>query len=230
MNENHALCATKEWSEHMRDDVISYMTAHAQLGESMLEIGPGPGASTEWLRQEVRRLVAVELDEASASRLAKRYVGTNVDVVAGDATRLAYHDDIFDSVGCFTMLHHVPTATRQNAILSEALRVLRPGGVLVASDSLPSDGLHGFHVDDTCNPIDPGSLIARLQAIGFVRITVVVDDILKFIAHKPVPAAEAEPACETRSDAASTRGTPAAPAARPEDDKPCSCADREGAT
>lgn len=187
MNENHALCATPEWSEEIRHSVVAYMTAHANLGESMLEIGPGPGAATEWLRHEVKQLVAIELDETSAGRLAERYEGTNVEVVVGDATRLAYPDDSYDSVGCFTMLHHVPTAKLQNAILAEALRLLRPGGVLVASDSLPSDGLHAFHVGDTYNPIDPGSLISRLQAIGFDRITVVVDDALKFIVHKPVP-------------------------------------------
>ena len=33
----------EEWSEHMRDEVVTYMTAHADLGESMLEIGPGAG-------------------------------------------------------------------------------------------------------------------------------------------------------------------------------------------
>jgi SAM-dependent methyltransferase len=187
MNENHALCATREWSEEMRDSVVAYMTAHADLGDAMLEIGPGPGAVTEWLRHEVKRLVALELDGAAAAALASRFAGTNVEVLVGDATRVDCPDASFDSVGCFTMLHHVPTARRQNAILSEALRVLRPGGVLVGSDSLPSNGLHDFHAGDTYNPIDPGCFIARLQAIGFGRITVVVDDIVKFLAHKPDP-------------------------------------------
>lgn len=187
VNENHALCGTPEWAAHIRDDVIRYMTGHAELGESMLEIGPGPGAATEWLRHEVKRLVVVERDETAAASLAARYEGTNVEVVSGDATRLDCPDGTFDSVGCFTMLHHVPSARLQNAILSEALRVLRPGGVLVASDSLPSNGLHDFHAGDVYNPVEPGSLIARLDALGFARITVVVDDILKFIAHKPEP-------------------------------------------
>jgi ubiquinone/menaquinone biosynthesis C-methylase UbiE len=170
----------------MRDEVVTYMSAHADLGESMLEIGPGAGASTEWLRHEVKRLVAMELDESSAAKLGQRFRGTNVEIVVGDATELACPDESFDSVGCFTMLHHVPTSRLQNAIFAQVLRVLRPGGVLVASDSLPSDGLHSFHVEDTYNPVDPGSLIARLQAIGFDRITVVVEDVLKFIAHKPM--------------------------------------------
>ena len=187
MNKNHAVCGTQEWSEHIRDEVISYMTAHAHFGESMLEIGPGPGAATEWLRHEVRQLVALELDERAAAALAARYSGTNVEVVVGDATRLDYPDGHFDSVGSFTMLHHVPTAPLQNAVLSEALRVLRPDGVLVASDSLPSNELHEFHLNDTYNPVDPGSLVARLQTIGFDRITVSVDNVLKFIAHRPEP-------------------------------------------
>jgi SAM-dependent methyltransferase len=187
MNENHALCATPEWSAEIRDVVVAYVTAHADLGESMLEIGPGPGAATEWLRLEVKQLVALDVDEDAAAALAARYAGTNVEVVTGDATRIEYPDGNFDSVGCFTMLHHVPTTRLQNAILAEAFRVLRPGGVLVGSDSLPSDGLHAFHAGDTYNPVDPGSLIARLQTIGFERLTVAVDDILKFIAHKPDP-------------------------------------------
>jgi ubiquinone/menaquinone biosynthesis C-methylase UbiE len=185
VNDNHALCATTEWSEYMRDNVLNYMTAHADIGDSMLEIGPGPGACTEWLRHEVKVLVALELDGSSASGLAHRFEGTNVEVVVGDAARLEYADGSFDSVGCFTMLHHVPTRQLQDALLREALRVLRPDGVLVASDSLADNDLHDFHAGDTYNPVDPGSLISRLQAIGFDRITVVVDEILMFIAHKP---------------------------------------------
>jgi ubiquinone/menaquinone biosynthesis C-methylase UbiE len=191
MNEHHALCATREWSEYMRDQVISFMKAHSDLGESMLEIGPGPGGATEWLRHEVKRIVAIEIDEAQAVGLSHRFEGTNVEVISGDATSLSYPDGTFDSVGCFTMLHHVPTARLQNALLAEALRVLRPGGVLVASDSPPSNDRHRLHVDDVYNPVDPGTLITRLQTIGFERITLVAEDLVKFIAHKPLEAREA---------------------------------------
>lgn len=191
MNANHSLCATQAWSEHMRDEVITYMAPHVDLGESMLEIGPGPGASTEWLRHDVKRLVPVELESrrrpasfgGTRGRTSRWWLGTppGPSIQRGPSTRSA-------ASRCFIMWR--PPGFRTPSSPRPALGALRTSGVLVASDSLPSDGLHGFHVDDTCNPIDPGSLIARLQAIGFDRITIVVADILKFIAHKPVPEAE----------------------------------------
>jgi ubiquinone/menaquinone biosynthesis C-methylase UbiE len=186
MNENHAeLCPSPEWAALIQDEVLPSLTRHADLGEEMLEIGPGPGAATEWLRQKVKRLIAVEVDAAAAGKLADRFAGSNVEVIVGSAAELSYPDESFDSVGCFTMLHHVPTLALQNKILAEAFRVLRPGGVLICSDSLASNDLHHFHEGDTYNPVEPTSVLARLQTLGFENITVVVDGILKFIAHRP---------------------------------------------
>src|SRR5215469_16924966 len=150
MNENHArVCSSPEWAEHLQTDILPSLTELAELGDDMLGNGPGPGAATEWLRHRVKRLTVLEIDATAAETLTKRYEGSNVEVIVGDATRLSWPDGSFDSVGSFTMLHHVPTQALQNEILAEALRVLRPGGVLIASDSLPSDGLHHFHEGDT---------------------------------------------------------------------------------
>ena len=186
MNENHArVCPSPEWAAHMQTDILPSLAQHADLGDDMLEIGPGPGAATEWLRHRVKRLTVLEIEEAAAAKLAERYAGSNVEVIVGDATRLSWPDGSFDSVGSFTMLHHVPTQALQNEILAEALRVLRPGGVLIASDSTASDGLHHFHEGDTYNPIDPGTVVTRLQTLGFGALTVMIDDRLKFVARKP---------------------------------------------
>jgi ubiquinone/menaquinone biosynthesis C-methylase UbiE len=185
MNKNHALCASPEWAEHIQVNILPALVAGVHLGEDLLEIGPGPGAATDWLRNKVRRLVALELDAGAAEALSERLGGTNVEIVSGDAAALEYTDGSFDSVACFTMLHHVPTVSLQNRLLGEALRVLRPGGVLIGADSLASDDLHHFHLGDTYNPVEVGSFLPRLQTIGFERITLVVDGMMTFIAHKP---------------------------------------------
>jgi len=186
MNENHArVCGSPEWAEYLQTEVLPVVTRDVDLGAAMLEIGPGPGAATDWLRHKVRQLTVVEVDEAAAAALDERYRGTNVKVRTGSGAELGYPDASVDSVGTFTMLHHVPTLALQNKILAEAFRVLRPGGVLVGSDSLAGNDLHHFHADDTYNPVDPASLLARLQTIGFGQITVMIDERLMFIARKP---------------------------------------------
>jgi len=192
MNENHALCSTPEWAASLQSEMLEPVTAGLDLGDEMLELGPGPGAATRWLRRRVARLVALELDPDAAARLACELAGTNVTVQVGDSTQVPFSDASFDSVGCFTMLHHLPTADEQFRTLGEAFRVLRPGGVLVGADSVASQGLHEFHEGDTYNPIDPARLLVFLQAAGFGHVMVSAGDGLLFTARK----LSAERSCE----------------------------------
>ena len=186
MNSEHQqLCTSPEWEAHLQTTVLPSVVSGLVLGDEMLELGPGPGAATDWLRRRVRRLVVVETDMQTANTLRDRFEATNVEVVHGDATVLPFAADSFDSVAAFTMLHHVPTRPLQARVLSEALRVVRPGGVLFGSDSLHSDELHHFHRDVTYNPIEPATLLGLLGAHGYVRIAIEVDDQLTFVAHKP---------------------------------------------
>src|SRR5580658_9949711 len=125
MNENHAkVCGSPEWAAWLQDEILPALTQGVDLGAEMLEVGPGPGAATEWLRHKVKRLVALENEEEAAAKLAAKYGGTNVEVLTGDATALDFADGSFDSAASFTMLHHVPTFAQQNRLLAEVLRVL----------------------------------------------------------------------------------------------------------
>lgn len=185
MNENHAvLCASEEWAEFLETEILTPLAAAVDLGGELLELGPGPGASTRWLRHRVERLVALELDPVAAAKLAEEFEGTNVTVEVGDCTNVPFEDESFDAVASFTMLHHLPTQAQQFAALSEAYRVLRPDGVLIGSDSIASQGLHEFHEGDVYNPIDPPRLLVFLQAAGFARVTLMVGLGLRFTAHK----------------------------------------------
>ncbi len=187
MNSNHdKLCGSPEWAAHIQDEVLPVVTAQVDLGRRDAGDRPGPGRGHRMAVPAGGAADRAGADEtAAATALAGKFPG--VEVAVGDATAMSYPDCSFDSVGSFTMLHHVPTTALQNQILAEALRVLRPGGVLVGSDSLPSDGLHAFHEGDTCHPVEPSALLVRLQTLGFAAVMVAVDEVLMFTARKAAP-------------------------------------------
>ena len=183
MNKNHAeLCSSAEWADQLRTDVLKPLLDGVDLGPQLIEVGPGPGAATEWLRHRVARLVAVDADAQAVAALAERYAGTNVEAITTDATDLPFADATFDAAATFTMLHHVPTVAEQQRLLEELIRVLRPGGLLVGSDSLAGDELREFHRGDTYNPVEPARLLRWLQRLGCRPITITVDWHLAFLA------------------------------------------------
>jgi ubiquinone/menaquinone biosynthesis C-methylase UbiE len=191
VNPDHEnFCGSPEWAAWLQSEILPAVTAGIDLGKDMLEIGPGPGAATAWLREHVASLTVLETDAKAAAALATRHRGGNVTVDTGDAAHMPYGNESFDSVGSFTMLHHVPTAATQYQILSQAMRVLRPGGTLLGSDSLASTGLHDFHAGDTYNPVEPALLLVWLRALGFAPVTLIVGDVLMFVARKPEPPAD----------------------------------------
>jgi ubiquinone/menaquinone biosynthesis C-methylase UbiE len=196
VNEEHAkLCSSDEWIEFLRTEVVAPFAA-VDFGKTVLELGPGPGAATGWLVERAGDLTCLEPDSEAAGLLAERFADRSVEVVNGDAARMKFADASFDTVCCFTMLHHVPTRREQNAILSESLRVLRAGGAFLGADSLASVDLHHFHVDDVYNPVEPSAFLIQLQTVGFRRITLTVDDdLLRFIAYKPDANSEDERSC-----------------------------------
>ena len=169
------LLVSDGWRDVLRDLAMPFAfegLTMADLGDDVLEIGPGPGMTTDLLREQLPRMTAIELEPELAEALATRLAGTNVEVVEGDATATPFESDRFSAAVSFTMLHHVPTIELQDALFAEACRVLRPGGVLVANDSVASDDLLALHDDDVYNPVDPTTLEARLLAAGFVTADV----------------------------------------------------------
>lgn len=132
-----------------------------------MEIGPGPGQTTDLLRTSVPRLTALEIDPALAGSLSSRLKGSTVEIIEGDATEMPFADSEFSGAVSLTMLHHVPSQELQNKVLSEVLRVLKPGGFFVGSDSLQNWFMRIIHIGDTLVPVNPDTFGARLESAGF---------------------------------------------------------------
>ncbi|MQA10504.1 MAG: methyltransferase domain-containing protein [Pseudonocardiaceae bacterium] len=186
MNEAHLmLCASPEWAELVENRLLPWVLGGHDLGDDVLEIGAGPGLTTDVLRRRAARVTAVELDEALADDLRDRLAGTNVTVMRADATALPLDDNRFSAVTSLTMLHHVPSYESQNQVLAEACRVLRPGGVFLGTDGLDTPERRELHEGDIFLPVEPDRLTARLTEAGFVEPVVECDgDRVRFVASK----------------------------------------------
>ena len=190
MNPYHRwYCASKGWARVVQDFMLPGVIGDRDLGSDVLEVGPGPGLTTDWLRARVPRLTAIEIDRRLARSLEQRLAGTNVTVVKGDATDMPFPDASFSGAVSFTMLHHVPSAALQDRLLAEVARVLRPGGLFIGSDSTPTFRWNLVHLFDTRVPIDPDAFAGRLQAAGFAepRVRRGEGPYFSFMARKPRP-------------------------------------------
>ena len=177
--------ASPAWARWLEDELLPWIQNVGDLGDDLLEIGPGPGLTTDLLRALVPRMTAVELDTALAGALTDRMAGTNVDVVHADATDSKLPSDRFSTVACFSMLHHIPSAAGQDRLFSEVHRMLRPGGLFVATDSRDLDVIRAFHENDIFVPV--GERVGeRLATAGFIGIEVATTEFeVRFSAKKP---------------------------------------------
>lgn len=180
------LCNSSIWRKVVQRQIIPWALEGVELGEKILELGPGPGVTTECLRDLVTDLTCLEIDTKCASSLRHRMAPEGIRVIAADAASMPLADATFDAVVCFTMLHHVPSMVLQDRLLSEVLRVLRPGGVFVGTDSVSTAPFRLFHLFDRIEPVNPQTFSDRLRVTGFDEIQVDVHPHdFRFRAHKP---------------------------------------------
>jgi SAM-dependent methyltransferase len=179
------LCRSDGWRATVQKRV-PWVIGGIDLGPNPLEIGPGPGLTTDLLRHIAPQLTAIEIDATCAKRLGTRLTGSNVTVIHGDATSMPFSDDQFSAALTFTTLHHVPSAGLQDRLLREVRRVLKPGGLFMGSDSIQSLAMRLIHIGDVLVPVDPDTFGVRLETAGFQVLAIEKrSDAFRFMAQRP---------------------------------------------
>ncbi|MFB7368693.1 methyltransferase domain-containing protein [Streptomyces sp. NPDC056222] len=113
---------------------------------TLLDLACGTGLVTERLTRPGLRVYGADAAPGMAHKAGRRLPG---GVVLADARRLPLPDASVDAVSAVWLLHLVPFS---DAIVAEAARVLRPGGVLIAT--VDKDAAHdvGSDIDAVLAP------------------------------------------------------------------------------
>lgn len=131
-----------------------------------LEIGVGTGRIALPLARAGVAIVGVDISREMLRRLVTNAGGSAPPIAIADATRLPFEDHSFGSAIASHVLHLIPTWA---VAVDELFRVLRPGGVVLASRrGRPLDSWEGkvrrhFVVEAGDNPWPPG--IDRIEEL-----------------------------------------------------------------
>ncbi len=141
----------------------------------VLEIGAGSGAmATALLRARPGLRVVITDYDPGMVALAARSVaafGDRAAVQEADAAALPFGDGSFDLVLSCAMLHHV---VRWETALTEAVRVLRPGGHLTGYDILDTPLVRLLHLAEggQVRLMRVGELAAELRRLPLTGVGV----------------------------------------------------------
>lgn len=165
-------CASSLWRNITERRILPWLLSGYKLGDHVLELGAGPGATTEELRRRATHVTSLEYDHKFSARLGACFRNTNVGVLRGDAAALPFPDETFSSVIAVLVLHHLKSQEQQEKAFGEIYRVLQPGGAFLAMEI--GDGwVQRFgHIKSTFVPVVPAAAFARLTALGFSKIVI----------------------------------------------------------
>jgi len=139
----------------------------------VIDVGCGQGRSFRLLKIMFRptRLIGVDMEEENLEIARRRAVADRVpvDLVQGDCAAIGLPDETADIVFCHQTFHHL---VQQERSLEEFRRILKPGGLLLFSESTKAYihswiirllFAHPMHVQRTAE-----EYLAMIRGRGFV--------------------------------------------------------------
>ncbi len=140
----------KEWdrlkTKHPYEKYITIrmMDRYIRSGDTILDIGGGPGHYSIHYAKQGHAVTLLDLSDGNvrfAKKKARQY-GVKITAVQGDALDLSrFPDGSFDTVFLMGPLYHLMSEESRIRAITEAKRVLKPGGYLFSSFILMFGGV-----------------------------------------------------------------------------------------
>jgi ubiquinone/menaquinone biosynthesis C-methylase UbiE len=149
------------------DDLVDELLGPVPASTAaVLDVACGAGATTRRIAERLQPQSLVGIGLGADSLASARRRAPTAHFARMDAARLAFESECFDAVVCVEAAFHFDTRAR---FLSEALRVLKPGGALVLSDLLLARGTP--LAPDENHLASPAAYARLLTRVGFGAVT-----------------------------------------------------------
>ena len=134
----------EEWERlawHLQEFEVTrrYMQKYLDKPQKVLDIGGGPGRYSIFLAQQGHQVTLLDLSGKNIRQAIERAKEADVHLdscIHGNALWLSeyfYKEEQYDAVLLMGPLYHLLLEEDRKKALAEALRVLKPGGILIAS-------------------------------------------------------------------------------------------------
>ncbi|MCC7497961.1 MAG: methyltransferase domain-containing protein [Bryobacterales bacterium] len=138
------------WNEHLARYAFA---ARLASWKRVLEIACGTGYGTSYLAPETRSIIGLDLSHEATLYATSHFSAENLRYLTASAAALPFPNHSFDLVIAYEVIEHL---SDWNLLLTEAHRVLRPGGQLVLStpnkdyyaDSRKQSGPNPYHLHE----------------------------------------------------------------------------------
>ena len=138
------------WNEHLARYLFAGRLARRRR---VLDIGCGAGYGSAELARAAATVTGVDLSPEAIALAESSYSAPNLRFLAASATSIPFPDASFDLITCFEVIEHIH---EWPSLLSEARRLLSPGGQFIVStpnksyyaESRVQIGPNPFHVHE----------------------------------------------------------------------------------
>lgn len=134
--------------EHMHRYLLAVGIANEKV---VLDIACGEGYGSSMLATEAKSVIGIDVSKITISHATAKYKKNNLQFMVGDCTNIPLPDNSIDLVVSFETIEHIE---KQEQMLSEEVRVLKPNGLLLISSpdkyhySIETGIKNPFHINE----------------------------------------------------------------------------------
>jgi demethylmenaquinone methyltransferase/2-methoxy-6-polyprenyl-1,4-benzoquinol methylase len=168
--------ATNKWD--MDKIALMLKLLYIKDGDVVLDAGTGTGVLIPLLTGYTGNVTAIDSAEKMIEVARRKFAGTTVNFIHGDALEYPFADASFDHIICYSVFPHFDD---KPLAIAKLAKKLKPGGFLSVLHSASKEKINGVHVhahsmDIKSDNLPPAQALAACARDNGLREEIIIDN------------------------------------------------------